>query len=138
VDFASLHAMIARSGNAGSTGRIPEIHEVHVKKALDAGAEASAFRWHESEDVQRCVLSMRYPPSASEDGGRSWLIRAGYHRLFEYAAGPAAETSHILLETVDAVKNIDEICAVEGVHIFVIAPSICHPNSDQRPVEHPR
>jgi len=126
VDFASLHAMIASTQGTACAPlvRIAEIHEVHVKRALDAGAEGVCFPLaRTAKDVERCVSAMRYPPS----GKRGWGPFVAHSRwgtqMFEYAAGPAAETvCMVLLETVDAVKNIDEICAVEGVDIFVIAP----------------
>ena len=43
--------------------------------------------------------------------------------LFGYAQGPANEVICVLLiETRDAVENIEEICAVEGADCLIVAP----------------
>jgi 4-hydroxy-2-oxoheptanedioate aldolase len=126
IDFAALHAMIAATHGTACAPmvRVPEISEVHVKKALDLGAEGICFPLARTpDDVRRAVASMRYPPQ----GKRGWGPFIAHSRwdvpLLEYAKGPALETvSMVLIETVDALQNIDAICAVEGVDCFVVAP----------------
>jgi len=126
IDFETLHAMIAATQGTACAPlvRVPEIHEAHVKRALDAGAEGIVFPLiRTAADAQRCVASLRYPPK----GKRGWGPFVAHSRwaspLFDYAAGPGGETVCVLLlETSDTVDNIDAICSVEGVDCVIIAP----------------
>ena len=126
IGFETLHAMIAATQGTACAPlvRIPEIGEAHVKRALDAGAEGICFPLiRTAADAERCVAAMRYPPA----GKRGWGPFVAHSRwdvpIFEYTAGPARDTvCMLLLETRDALENIDAICAVEGIDCVVIAP----------------
>lgn len=126
IGFETLHAMIgATQGTAcAPVVRVPEIGEAHVKRALDAGAEGICFPLiRTAEDAERCVAAIRYPPS----GRRGWGPFVAHSRwdtqLFDYVSGPGQQTvCIILIETKDAVENIDAICAVKGIDCAVVAP----------------
>ena len=126
IGFDTLHAMIAATQgfSCAPLVRVPEISEVHVKRALDAGAEGIRFPLiRTAADAERCVASMRYAPS----GKRGWGPFVAHSRwgtqLFDYVAGPGQETvCMLLIETVDAVENIDQICEVEGIDCIILAP----------------
>ena len=126
IGFETLHAMIAATQGTACAPlvRIPEIGEAHVKRALDAGAEGICFPLICTvADAERCVAAMRYPPA----GKRGWGPFVAHSRwdvpIFEYTTGPGRHTvCMLLLETRDALENIDAICAVEGIDCVVIAP----------------
>ena len=126
IGFETLHAMIAatQGTTCAPLVRIPEIDEAHVKRALDAGAEGICFPLiRTAADAARCVAAMRYPPA----GKRGWGPFVAHSRwgtpLFDYLAGPGQQTvCMLLLETRDAVENIDAICAVEGIDCVILAP----------------
>ena len=126
IGFETLHAMIAatQGTTCAPLVRIPEIGEAHVKRALDAGAEGICFPLiRTAADAERCVAAMRYPPA----GKRGWGPFVAHSRwgtpLFDYLAGPGQQTvCMLLLETRDAVENIDAICAVEGIDCVILAP----------------
>lgn len=126
IGFDTLHAMIAATQgfSCAPLVRVPEISEVHVKRALDAGAEGICFPLiRTAADAERCVASMRYAPS----GKRGWGPFVAHSRwgtqLFDYVTGPGQETvCMLLIETVDAVENIDQICEVEGIDCMILAP----------------
>ena len=126
IGFETLHAMIAatQGTSCAPVVRIPEIGEAHVKRALDAGAEGICFPLiRTAADAERCVASMRYAPS----GTRGWGPFVAHSRwgtsLFDYVHGPGQDTvCMLLIETVEAVENIDEICAVPGIDCLVLAP----------------
>jgi 4-hydroxy-2-oxoheptanedioate aldolase len=124
--FETVHAMIAATQGTSCAPivRIVEISEAHVKRSLDAGAEGICFPLiRTAADAERCVASLRYPPA----GKRGWGPFVAHSRwgvpIFDYAGGPARDViCMLLIETRDAVENIDAICAVEGIDCVVVAP----------------
>jgi 4-hydroxy-2-oxoheptanedioate aldolase len=126
IGFETLHAMIAatQGTECAPLVRVPEIGEAHVKRALDAGAEGICFPLiRTAADAQRCVASMKYAPA----GNRGWGPFVAHSRwdspLLEYAGGPGQETvCMLLIETLEAVENIEAICAVGGVDCLILAP----------------
>jgi 4-hydroxy-2-oxoheptanedioate aldolase len=122
----TLHAMIASTKGTPCAPlvRVPEISEQYVKRALDAGAEGICFPLVRSaSDAERCVQTLHYPPS----GRRGWGPFVAHSRwdvpIFEYATGLAHSTvCMLLIETIEAVQNIEEICAVEGLDLVFVAP----------------
>lgn len=121
----TLHAMIAatQGTDCAPLVRIAEIGEAHVKRAMDAGAEGICFPLVRSvADAERCVASLRYPPR----GRRGWGPFVSHSRwgvsMAEYASTTAQDTvCMLLIETVDALENIEEICQVEGVDCMIVA-----------------
>jgi len=122
----SLHAMIAATAGTecGAIVRVPAIDEGEVKLALDAGAEGICFPLVRSAaDVERCVALLRYPP----DGARGWgpfVAHARYRvspAAYSTAIGPHI-SSWILIETLEAVRDIEAIVRVPGLDVAVIAP----------------
>lgn len=126
IDFERLHAMVAatQGTKCAPLVRVAEIDEVSVKRALDAGAEGICFPLvRTAADAARCVAALRYAP----EGRRGWGPFVAHSRwgvpLFDYVAGPGRQTvCMLLLETVDALANIDAICAVEGIDCVIVAP----------------
>ncbi len=125
IGFETLHAMVAATAGTDCAPlvRIPEVDEATVKRVLDMGAEGICFPLiRNADDARRCVASMRYPPA----GSRGWGPFIAHSRwgvdLFNYSTGPALKTvCMILIETADALKNIDEICAVDGIDCMIVA-----------------
>jgi 4-hydroxy-2-oxoheptanedioate aldolase len=125
IGFETLHAMIAATAGTECAPlvRIPEIGEAAVKRALDAGAEGICFPLVRTvADAKRCVSAMRYPPT----GRRGWGPFVAHSRwgasLTEYAANTANDTvCMLLIETAEAINNIEEICRVEGIDCMIVA-----------------
>lgn len=121
----AMHAMIASTAGRACAPlvRVPSIDEAEVKAALDAGAEGIVYPLvRTAEDAERCVALTTYPPT----GSRGWGPFVAHSRfdtsLREYAGdiGPNV-TCCLLLETEEAVANIDAILAVQGVDFVVLA-----------------
>src|SRR5579862_630362 len=123
IGFETLHAMIAatQGTDCAPLVRVPEIGEAHVKRALDAGAEGICFPLvRAAADAERCVASLRYAP----EGKRGWGPFVAHSRwgtpMFDYADGPGRQlVCMLLIETREAVENIESICRVEGVDVMV-------------------
>jgi 4-hydroxy-2-oxoheptanedioate aldolase len=121
----TMHAMIASTAGTDCAAfvRVPAIEESEVKAALDAGAEGIVYPLVRSAlDAERCVSYVTYPPG----GVRGWGPFVAHSRfktsLRDYAPGVGAQvTCCLLIETVEAVENIDEILRVPGVDLVVLA-----------------
>ena len=121
----ALHAMIAATAGTECAPlvRIPEIGAAFVKRALDMGAEGIVFPLVKTaDDARACVASVQYPLM----GSRGWGPFIAHSRwqvpLMEYLPRVADQVvCCLLLETADAVRNIDEICAVPGIDCAIVA-----------------
>ena len=119
----TLHAMIAATAGTACAPlvRVGGILEDEVKVALDAGAAGVVFPLVRSvADAERCVSLVRDPPR----GQRGWGPFAAHARhgvaLGDYLA-EVEVTCGILIETAEAVEDIDAILAVDGIDFAVYA-----------------
>jgi len=125
IDHGSAHAMIAATQGTACAPfvRLAEIDAAQVKRALDLGAEGIVFPLIRSaEDARRAMAAMRYPP----DGNRGFGPFIAQSRWATTLPGYAAAMQDnlvccLLVETRDAIENIDAICAVEGIDLLVPA-----------------
>ena len=121
----NLHAMIAATAGTACSPwvRVAKRDEACVKPALDAGAEGIMFPLvRTAAEAAECVALTRYPPH----GRRGWGPFIAHSRwqvpVMEYPPRMADRiVCCLLLETVEAVQNIDAICAVEGIDCAIIA-----------------
>jgi 4-hydroxy-2-oxoheptanedioate aldolase len=121
----TMHATIAATAgtNCAPLVRVPSIDEAQSKAALDAGAEGIVFPLvRTAEDATRCVSYLTYPPAGLRGFG-PFVAHSRYHTsLFDYAGSVGPEIAcGVLLETVEAVENIDEILRVPGIDFVVPA-----------------
>ena len=102
--------------------RVPWNDPPTIMKALDAGAYGIIVPLvNNAEEARQAVWACRYPP----DGGRSLgPARAGMYGGANYAAEANDEIAVIcMIETAEALENLDEIAAVPGVDCLYIGPS---------------
>ncbi len=125
VSTDQLHSMIAATAGTDCAPlvRVAEKRAEYVKIALDMGAEGIVFPLiHNAAEAQKCVSMLRYPPRGKRGWGpfiahSRWSTDLmNYKGLYEDRC-----VSILLIETVQAVKNIDSICSVEGVDAVFIA-----------------
>ena len=125
IGYAEAHAMIAATAgtHCAPLVRIAEADARLVKRVLDLGAEGIVFPLiRTAEDARRAVASMRYPPNGNRGFGPFIAQSRWGTALTEYPAKMEDNlTCCLLVETADAVANIDEICAVEGIDLLVPA-----------------
>ena len=103
---------------------IAEIDAAHVKRVLDLGAEGIVFPLvRDADDVRLAVSTMRYPPKGIRGFG-PFLAQSRWNtNLMDYRTKMEDRLiCCLLVETKEAVANIEEICAVEGVDFIVAAP----------------
>ncbi len=98
---------------------------VRCKRSLDAGAVGLMIPWiNTAEEARQAARATRYPPAGIR-GVAGSPRAAGYGQRFrEYLA---EANDHVLtiaqIETSEALKNADEIAAVEGIDVLFVGPT---------------
>ena len=103
--------------------RVPNRDQVFIQRALDMGAMGILVPGVRTADEARDIVSYtRFPPN----GVRSWgPLRASAYTLDNDDYLERADDNilvSLILETRDAVENLEEICAVPGVDVLTIGP----------------
>ncbi|MCB1692403.1 MAG: 2,4-dihydroxyhept-2-ene-1,7-dioic acid aldolase [Pseudomonadales bacterium] len=102
--------------------RVPWNEPYEIMKALDAGAYGVVVPLvNNREEAERAVSACRYPP----DGIRSFgPIRAAMYGGPDYAKEANKEIACIvMIETAEALENLDEIMSTPGVDAVYIGPA---------------
>lgn len=119
------HIMAAHSAGCFAFVRLMEVSDALTKRIMDMGADGLIFPLVKSvEDVKRAIAGTRFPPK----GVRGWNPL----RAIEYGS-----TDHdwfienadrnvwkmFMIEQIEAVDCLDEICALEGVDALIVGQS---------------
>lgn len=105
-------------GRATPLVRVAENTPFAIGMALDAGAEGVIVPMiNSAEEAERAVAAAHYPPYGIRSGG-------GIRPLRDFAAYQKAAAREtlvaVMIETVAAVQNLDEILAVAGIDLVFI------------------
>jgi 4-hydroxy-2-oxoheptanedioate aldolase len=102
--------------------RVPWLEPGIVMKVLDAGAQALICPMvNTREDAQRLVAFTRYAPQGTRSFGP---VRAGLVHGSDYAREVNANlVVFAMVETAEALDNLDAIASVEGLDAIYIGPS---------------
>jgi 2-dehydro-3-deoxyglucarate aldolase/4-hydroxy-2-oxoheptanedioate aldolase len=116
---------IADGANLATIVRIPEPDDTtSARRALEAGAEGIIMPMVRSAaDVEDMIDALTYPPNGRRGICPAYRV-AGYSlRTFsEYAAASDANLLMIpMIETVEGLDHVEEICAIDAVRIIVFA-----------------
>jgi 4-hydroxy-2-oxoheptanedioate aldolase len=124
VDEGALLPMLqaVQSTPAMAMVRAPWLDPAALMKILDAGAQALICPMiNTREDAERLVAYTRYAPRGTRSFGP---VRAGLVHGADYAA---AANDHVvvfaMIETAQALENLDAICSVAGLDAVYIGPS---------------
>ncbi|MEQ8666702.1 MAG: aldolase/citrate lyase family protein [Rhodospirillales bacterium] len=128
IPFDSLHGMV----NATATGdgrttpivRVPADELWTVKPVLDCGALGVVFPFIETaEQARNAIAATRYPPAGKRGFGPFFAGSRWGLGLREYAEqADDAILRVLMLESVHAVNNAEEIMATEGIDVAFLAP----------------
>lgn len=125
IDYAMAHAMFAATAgtDCAPMARIASIDTNLAKRALDMGATGLVFPMvRTADDARNAVECLRYPPNGTRGFGPFLAQSRWQTTLADYREKMEPEmVCMLLIETKDAVENIEEICAVEGVDIITPA-----------------
>ena len=126
LDAAEVETMVRaiETTEAIPLVRVPSHDQVPIQRALDIGALGVKVPMIKTAEEAEAIVSFtRYPP----EGVRSWgpMRASGYTAnepdYFERANENILVT--LILETVEAVENLEEICSVQGIDAISIGPA---------------
>ncbi|WP_025897534.1 HpcH/HpaI aldolase family protein [Sneathiella glossodoripedis] len=124
-EAVAQHRAIRFAGDSSTLIRIPWNDPVMVKKALDAGMEGIMFPCvNTAEEARKAVDACYFPPRGSRGAGLSATHATRYGRMNEEYLQKFEDNLLIIcqIETAQAVENIEEIAAVDGVDMLFIGP----------------
>jgi 2-keto-3-deoxy-L-rhamnonate aldolase RhmA len=103
--------------------RVPVNESVYFKWALDAGATGVVVPWVSSkEEATRAVHSSKYPPQGIRGCGPRRASKY-YSEISDYVKQANDEVLVVvMIETQQALDNLDEILSVQGVDAVFIGP----------------
>jgi len=105
--------------------RVPWNDFVVIKQVLDVGALGVMVPYVNSgEEALRVVKAVRYPPEGIRGVGPRRCARYGLMDLREYYEKLSRNILVIVqVETAEAIRNLEEILAVDGVHGVFVGPN---------------
>jgi 4-hydroxy-2-oxoheptanedioate aldolase len=122
-DYAQAASMIQAIELCGGTPivRVPWNEPGIIGKVLDAGAHGVVVPMvNTREQAEAVVRSTRYAP----DGSRSWgPVMAGMRHDDNRAWAEAHVATIPMIETAEAIENLDEILSVPGVDAIYVGPA---------------
>ena len=127
-DLRDIQLMVMAAERAGVTPivRTPGFDAAFILRLLDMGVQGVQVPHVSTADTAReAVKAVRYPPQGER--GMAAASRAadyGKTRLLDHMAQSNAQiTLACMIEDMEAVENIDQIAAVEGVDLLAVGPS---------------
>jgi len=124
MEALGAHLMAARGKNKPAIVRVGASDTAFIKPVLDAGAHGIVVpQVRGAEEVHRVVDDCRYPPVGRRGFGP--LIPTNYGRSGgpEYVARANAQLFvSVMIETAEAVEEIDRITAIPGLDSVVLGP----------------
>ena len=120
----SAHISVAMRSDTVVIVRIAERSTALSKRALDIGADGIMIPWMESvEEVEKAVRDCNYPPEGRRGIGGERATAWG-QCLKEHTAEANENVLVIpMIESIDAVPNVANMCKVDGVEIFFFGPA---------------
>src|SRR5258708_16991239 len=138
IDYQVMVTMLQgiSTSNTPPLVRVPWNDPAHIQKALDAGAYGIVCPMiNNRAEAEKFVSSMRYAPLGSRSSGP---IRASLYGGADYhAKANDIVIAFGMIETVEAVENLDQILSVNRLDAVYVGPQglsrshRCAPAGDQ-------
>src|SRR6202034_4289252 len=124
IEYQTMVTMLQGISTTNTTPlvRVPWNDPAHIQKALDAGAYGIICPMiNNRAEAEKFVSSMRYAPVGSRSSGP---IRASIYGGADYhAKANDIVVAFGMIETVEAMENLDEILSTPGLDAAYVGPS---------------
>lgn len=128
MDMSTVEDMVRASQCAGVPAVVRATHNTyeHVQKALDMGANGVQIPMiNTQEDARKAFQLTHFPPVGNR--GTAYLTRAAGYGLCPDKKAYLAKANEtklvsVHIETLEAVENLDDILAVDGLDVYFIGP----------------
>jgi 4-hydroxy-2-oxoheptanedioate aldolase len=124
VDYSTMLPMLQVLAIEDSTPivRVPSNDSGHIGKALDAGARAVIVPMvNDRTACEQAMAYTRYAPDGERSFGPTRAVLIEGDDYFDYAADQISLIP--MIETVEAMRNIDAILSVPGVEAIYVGPN---------------
>ena len=121
-----LNNMIAaRSGGTPAWVRVPWNDPVRVKPVIDMGADGVIFPFvRTADDARLAVSSCTFPPHGIRGYGPLRALDYGRITQKDFVESTYRDCKRIIqIEHVDAVNNLEEIAAIDGIDGYIVGPN---------------
>ncbi|MBQ8309742.1 MAG: 4-hydroxy-3-methylbut-2-en-1-yl diphosphate synthase [Clostridia bacterium] len=121
-----LNNMIAaRSGGTPAWVRVPWNDPVRVKPVIDMGADGVIFPFIRTvDDAKLAVASCTFPPKGIRGYGPLRALDYGRITQADFVESAYRDCKRIIqIEHVDAVNNLEEIAAIDGIDGYIVGPN---------------
>ena len=124
LECLKAHLMAMKGAETAALVRVPWNDPVLIKPVLDLGADGIIVPMVRSaEEVSQAVAACRYPPQGTRGFGPLRPLQYGRIDAQRYCDAANEKLLVIVqIEHVDAVNNIDEILAVDGLTSIAFGP----------------
>ena len=125
LESLTNNLIAARAGGTPAWVRIPWNDPVRAKPVLDLGADGIIFPYVcTAEEAKLAVASCCYPPEGVRGYGPLRALNYGGITQMEYVKKTFRRCHRVIqIEHIDAVKNLREIAAVDGIDAFIVGPN---------------
>lgn len=127
IDYkdAMYHVIAAHAGGAAAIIRVPGNDPDMMKKVLDMGADGIIYPLIRSaEEARQIIASCLYPPEGFRGFNPLGAANYGAVSQADYCANSKNSTLRIIMmEHIDAYRQLDEILAIPGLDGVMIGPS---------------
>jgi len=119
----AVQHIVRTAGDTPCVVRLSRGDEISIKRALDAGAAGIIVPQVNSAAHVRLIVSYaKFAPMGSRGFGLSRASMYGMNAADYVARANDATAVMVLAEHIDAVEQIEDICAVEGLDAVCIGP----------------
>lgn len=124
IDYSATLPMLQVLSIGASTPivRVPSCDSGHIGKALDAGARAVIVPMVNDRATCEAAMSYtRYAPEGVRSYGPTRAVLVEGSDYFQHASDQISLIP--MIETVEAIRNIDDILSVPGVEAIYVGPN---------------
>lgn len=124
IDYSSMLPMlqVLSIGTSTPIVRVPSCDSGHIGKALDAGARAVIVPMVNDRAICEAAMSYtRYAPEGVRSYGPTRAVLVEGSDYFEHSKEQISLIP--MIETVEAMRNIDDILSVSGVEAIYVGPN---------------